>query len=73
MLAVYEMNGARLPDEHGFPLRLLVPDIYGMKNVKWVTRLDAVATDYRGFWEEQGWSDIAKIKTMSRIDFPRRS
>jgi DMSO/TMAO reductase YedYZ molybdopterin-dependent catalytic subunit len=71
VLAVYEMNGARLPDEHGFPLRLLVPDIYGMKNVKWVNRLEPVSSDFKGFWEEQGWSDIAKIKTMSRFDYPR--
>lgn len=71
VLAVYEMNGVPLPDKNGFPLRLLVPDIYGMKNVKWLTRLDVVATDYKGFWAEQGWSDVAIIKTMSRFDFPR--
>ena len=70
VIAVYEMNGARLPDAHGFPLRLLVPDIYGMKNVKWLTRITVVANDYQGFWEQQGWSDTAQIKTMSRIDFP---
>ena len=70
VIAVYEMNGAQLPDDHGFPLRLLVPDIYGMKNVKWLTRISAVADDYRGFWQQQGWNDQAQIKTMSRIDFP---
>jgi DMSO/TMAO reductase YedYZ molybdopterin-dependent catalytic subunit len=70
VIAVYEMNGAPLPDDHGFPLRLLVPDIYGMKNVKWLTRISAVADDYKGFWQQQGWSDPAQIKTMSRIDFP---
>ncbi len=71
VLAVYEMNGVTLPDKNGFPLRLLVPDIYGMKNVKWVTRLDVVNTDYRGYWQEQGWNDVATIKTMSRMDYPR--
>jgi DMSO/TMAO reductase YedYZ molybdopterin-dependent catalytic subunit len=70
VIAVYEMNGAQLPDDHGFPLRLLVPDIYGMKNVKWLTRISAVADDYLGFWQQQGWNDKAQIKTMSRIDFP---
>lgn len=70
VIAVYEMNGAQLPDDHGFPLRLLVPDIYGMKNVKWLTRISAVADNYQGFWQQQGWSDPAQIKTMSRIDFP---
>lgn len=71
VLAVYEMNGETLTDTHGFPLRLLVPDIYGMKNVKWLTRLDVVGSDFRGFWQERGWSDVAIVKTMSRIDFPR--
>ena len=71
VIAVYEMNGVPLPDSNGFPLRLLVPDIYGMKNVKWLTKLDVVRIDYRGFWQEQGWSDVATVKTMSRIDFPR--
>ena len=67
------MNGVPLPDKHGFPLRLLVPNIYGMKNVKWVTQLNVVATDFKGFWQQQGWSDIATIKTMSRIDAPQDS
>ena len=70
-LAVYEMNGAPLTDEHGFPLRLLVPDIYGMKNVKWVSKLDVVGVDVKGFWQGRGWSDVATVKTMSRFDFPR--
>ncbi|MBI2848942.1 MAG: molybdopterin-dependent oxidoreductase [Chloroflexi bacterium] len=68
----YEMNGEPLPPEHGFPARLLVPGIYGMKNVKWLTRIEAIDYDYKGFWQEQGWSDIAIIKTMSRIDVPSR-
>lgn len=72
VLAVYEMNGEPLPHDHGFPLRLLVPDIYGMKNVKWVTKLSVVDTDFQGFWQEQGWSDTAVVKTMARIDFPRQ-
>ncbi len=71
VIAVYEMNGVPLPDTNGFPLRLLVPDIYGMKNVKWITKIDVIATDFKGYWQGQGWSDVATIKTMSRIDFPR--
>ena len=38
-LLVYEMNGAPLPPQHGFPLRLVVPGWYGMQNVKWLTRI----------------------------------
>lgn len=67
----YEMNGAVLPREHGFPARLLVPDIYGMKNVKWVTRIEVVEYDYLGYWQERGWGDSAVMHTTSRIDFPK--
>ncbi len=69
-LVAWEMNGEPLPDRHGFPARLIVPGIYGMKNVKWLTAIEAVGEDYRGFWERQGWDDVAQIKTMSRIDVP---
>lgn len=66
----YEMSGVALPVEHGYPVRLLVPNIYGMKNVKWLNRIELVDYDYQGYWEQQGWSDIAEILTMSRIDIP---
>jgi DMSO/TMAO reductase YedYZ molybdopterin-dependent catalytic subunit len=69
-LVVWEMNGEPLPQRHGFPARLVVPGIYGMKNVKWLTSIEAVNQDYRGFWERQGWDDVAAVKTMSRIDLP---
>jgi DMSO/TMAO reductase YedYZ molybdopterin-dependent catalytic subunit len=69
-LLVFGMNGVALPKEHGFPVRVIVPGIYGMKNVKWVTEIEAVATDYQGYWMMRGWSDEARIKTESRIDVP---
>jgi DMSO/TMAO reductase YedYZ molybdopterin-dependent catalytic subunit len=67
---VYEIGGVPLPAEHGYPLRLLVPNIYGMKNVKWITRISLQNSDYRGYWQQRGWSDVAIIQTMSRIDTP---
>ncbi len=69
-LLVYAMNGEQLRPEHGFPLRLLVPGIYGMKNVKWITRIEAVDFDFKGYWQRRGWDDRAEYKTMSRIDAP---
>ncbi|MGH9823072.1 MAG: molybdopterin-dependent oxidoreductase, partial [Blastocatellia bacterium] len=69
MLA-YLINGASLPHSHGFPLRLIVPGIYGMKNVKWITRIEAVDYDFKGYWQRRGWDDRAEYKTMSRIDAP---
>lgn len=72
-LLVYEMNGEPLTSEHGFPVRLLVPGIYGMKNVKWVTKIEAVDFDFKGYWQRRGWDDRAEYKTMSRIDAPAHS
>jgi DMSO/TMAO reductase YedYZ molybdopterin-dependent catalytic subunit len=70
MLA-YEMNGEMLPNSHGLPTRLLVPDIYGMKNVKWVKKVEVVGYDFTGFWQTRGWTDVAIMHITARIDAPR--
>jgi DMSO/TMAO reductase YedYZ molybdopterin-dependent catalytic subunit len=49
VLLVYAMNGAPLPPQHGFPLRLLVPGWYGMTSVKWLTRIDVVEQPLAGY------------------------
>ena len=69
-ILAYKMNGEILPMDHGYPLRAVVPGIYGMKNVKWINRIKIVDNDYKGHWEKRGWSDSAVIKLMSRIDDP---
>jgi len=69
-LVAVRMNGVTLPNGHGFPVRLLVPGIYGMKHVKWLTGIEVVNTDYRGFWQERGWSDPAPVRMTARIDTP---
>jgi DMSO/TMAO reductase YedYZ molybdopterin-dependent catalytic subunit len=69
-LVAVRMNGVPLPQGHGFPARLLVPGIYGMKHVKWITRIEVVNTDFQGYWQQRGWSDPAPIRLTSRIDTP---
>lgn len=69
-ILVYEMNGEQLTVSHGFPVRLIVPGIYGMKNVKWIKRIEAVDYDFKGYWQRRGWDDRAEYQTMSRIDAP---
>ena len=69
-LLALRMNGTTLPQGHGFPLRLLVPGIYGMKHVKWITRIEVVNTDFQGYWQQRGWSDPAPLRMTSRIDVP---
>jgi len=69
-LVVTSMNGEPLPPDHGYPARLIVPPIYGMKNVKWVQHIEAVVNDYVGYWQTRGWSDPAPYQIWGRIDTP---
>jgi DMSO/TMAO reductase YedYZ molybdopterin-dependent catalytic subunit len=66
------MNGVPLPIDHGFPVRMVVPGLYGyVSATKWVT--DIKVTSYRAetaYWSQRGWSQQAPIKTESRIDVP---
>ncbi|WP_430295856.1 molybdopterin-dependent oxidoreductase [Sinomonas sp. B1-1] len=67
------MNGEPLPPEHGFPVRLVVPGLYGyVSATKWVTQLKVTsfAAD-TAYWSTRGWSERGPIKTASRIDVPR--
>ncbi|MDQ3044301.1 MAG: molybdopterin-dependent oxidoreductase, partial [Chloroflexota bacterium] len=70
-LVVVGMNGEVLARDHGYPARLIVPAIYGMKNVKWLDRIEAVDFDFKGYWQTRGWSDPAVYNIWGRIDFPR--
>jgi DMSO/TMAO reductase YedYZ molybdopterin-dependent catalytic subunit len=69
-ILAYEMNGRPLERQHGFPLRALVVGLYGIKNVKWLSELEVVDQDYKGYWQQRGWTDTAIYKTFSRIDVP---
>ncbi len=55
VLLAYELNGAPLPPQHGFPLRLLVPGWYGMTNVKWLARITVVDRPFAGFQMERSY------------------
>jgi DMSO/TMAO reductase YedYZ molybdopterin-dependent catalytic subunit len=50
-----------------------VPNIYGMKNVKWLTDIKVETFDFKGYWQEQGWDDVAIVNTNTRIDVPGRT
>jgi DMSO/TMAO reductase YedYZ molybdopterin-dependent catalytic subunit len=69
-ILAYEMNGVPLPPEHGFPVRAIVPGLYGMMNAKWITDIELVDTVYEGFWQRRGWANNAKYQTHSKIAFP---
>ena len=81
-LVAWEMNGAPLPPRHGFPMRMIVPGVYGERMPKWVTRLEFLSKDDPrlkikrhdiqgvGFYTEQGWGPNIFVPTTSRIDAP---
>jgi DMSO/TMAO reductase YedYZ molybdopterin-dependent catalytic subunit len=71
LLAV-AMNGAALPVAHGFPVRMVVPGLYGYVSAcKWITDINVTTfADAQGYWVPRGWSQQAPIKTESRIDVP---
>ncbi|MFC3996131.1 molybdopterin-dependent oxidoreductase [Nocardiopsis sediminis] len=72
MLAV-GMNGRPLPVEHGFPVRMVVPGLYGYVSAcKWLVELELTSfADFDAYWVPRGWSARGPIKTQSRIDTPR--
>ena len=71
-LLAYAMNGEPLPVEHGFPVRMVVPGLYGyVSATKWVVDLEVTRfADVTAYWTDRGWSAQAPIKTASRIDVP---
>ncbi len=64
----YEMNGAPLPHENGYPLRIIIPHRYGMKQPKWIVNMEVLDQEGRGYWVERGWSPEAFVRTTSVID-----
>ncbi|GAA1640053.1 sulfite oxidase [Kribbella alba] len=67
------MNGEPLPFEHGFPVRMVVPGLYGyVSATKWIVDFEVTRfEDFSAYWTDRGWSVEAPIKTSSRIDVPK--
>jgi DMSO/TMAO reductase YedYZ molybdopterin-dependent catalytic subunit len=70
IMVVFELDGAALPQAHGFPARLLVPGHYGMRGPKWLEQITLTPSEQGGYWEDQGWNHQAVVRTTSRIDVP---
>lgn len=67
-LLVYAMNGEPLTADHGYPLRIFIPGHFGMKQPKWIVRMEAIDRKGQGFWVDRNWSETAYVKTTSVID-----
>jgi DMSO/TMAO reductase YedYZ molybdopterin-dependent catalytic subunit len=68
IMLCYDWDGHPIPEEHGFPLRIWIPDRFGMKQPKWITGIEVTDTYEEGFWVERGWDEVAQVKVTSVID-----
>ena len=68
IMLCYAWDGNQLPVDHGFPLRIWIPDRYGMKQPKWITDIKVVEKPTKGYWVQRGWDPVAQVKTTSVID-----
>ncbi len=68
LMLTYAWDGIPLLHEHGYPLRLYIPDRYGMKQPKWITAIEAIAEDEDGYWVVRGWDKEARVRATAVID-----
>ncbi len=64
----HSWDGNPLPSDHGYPLRIWIPDRFGMKQPKWITSLELTDEYREGYWVERNWSETALVRTTSVID-----
>ncbi|MDN5697520.1 MAG: molybdopterin-dependent oxidoreductase [Rubrobacter sp.] len=68
-MVVFGLNGEELPAQHGYPVRLVVPGLYGyISATKWLSEIELRSWDYDVYWIKRGWSKTGPVKTQSRID-----
>ena len=68
IMFAYEWDDQPLKRKHGFPLRIYIPDRYGMKQPKWIESIEFVDAWQEGYWVRRGWSVEAMVNTVSVVD-----
>ncbi len=68
LLLAYQWDGIPLLPQHGYPLRLYIPDRYGMKQPKWITEIEVTGEYEEGYWVVRGWDAVAQMRATSVID-----
>ena len=68
VMLTYAWDGVPLLMEHGFPLRIYIPDVYGMKQPKWIERIDVVDRWEPGYWVARGWDREGRMEATSVVD-----
>src|SRR5919106_1323470 len=69
-ILAHGMNGETLNAKHGYPVRAIIPGLYGMMNPKWITEIELVGEIYEGYWQKKGWANNAQYNTHSFIVIP---
>ena len=69
-ILAYRMNDATLPVKHGYPLRAVIPGLYGMMSAKWINSIKVIDSVYDGYWQTRGWTNDATVNTQSFIMIP---
>jgi DMSO/TMAO reductase YedYZ molybdopterin-dependent catalytic subunit len=69
-ILAYGMNGETLNAKHGYPVRAIIPGLYGMMNPKWITEIELIDRVYEGYWQKKGWANNAQYNTHSYIVIP---
>ncbi len=68
IMLAYEWDGVPLTREHGFPLRIYIPDVHGMKQPKWIESIEVIDHWEPGYWVARGWNKVAQMHSTSVID-----
>jgi DMSO/TMAO reductase YedYZ molybdopterin-dependent catalytic subunit len=68
VMLAYDWDGQPLTEGHGFPLRVFIPDHYGMKQPKWINGMEVIDGWQEGYWVRRGWSETALVNATSVID-----
>lgn len=68
IMLTYAWDGLPLTTSHGFPLRIYIPNLYGMKQPKWIVSIEVVEDWAEGYWVQRGWDEVAKVQATSVVD-----
>jgi DMSO/TMAO reductase YedYZ molybdopterin-dependent catalytic subunit len=68
VMLTYAWDGLPLAAKHGFPLRIYIPDLYGMKQPKWIQSIEVIDHPEEGYWVKRGWDAVARMRATSVID-----
>jgi DMSO/TMAO reductase YedYZ molybdopterin-dependent catalytic subunit len=70
-MVAFLMNDQPLPVRHGYPLRAVIPGLYGMMSAKWIKQISLLDSTYQGYWQTRGWSNVGTVNTAAFITMPQ--